>query len=151
VSLPLEESFVVSVDLAPAIEIGITARGLRRIIPITGGIVTGPRITGRVLAGGADYQVVRSDGVTELDARYVLETDDGDRVYVQNEGFRVASPEDVASLLRGEAVDPARVYFRTTPRFEAAAPALQWLTHTIMLCVGERHPESVHLTFYAVG
>lgn len=146
----LEHVFTLSVALAEVIEVGQTARGLRRVIPITGGTVDGPRLQGTVLAGGADSQFIRGDGVTELDARYVVESLTGERVYIENAGYRTASAEDVDRLTRGEPVDPARVYFRTTPRFETAAPSLQWLTSTVFVAVGERDPDAVRIAVYAV-
>jgi hypothetical protein len=42
--------------------------------------------------------------------------------------MRHAAPDVIAKLAAGEAVDPALVYFRTTPTFETSAPELQWLT-----------------------
>jgi hypothetical protein len=72
------------VRIAEPIEIGRTAGNLRRVIPIAGGEVLGPRIRGKVLPGGADYQVMRADGVTDLHARYVIEVDGGELIYVEN-------------------------------------------------------------------
>jgi hypothetical protein len=71
-----------------AVEIGETVAGVRRVIPILGGVVSGPRIQGRVLPGGADFQILRKDGVIELDARYIVESEDGSRIFVQNSGLR---------------------------------------------------------------
>lgn len=146
----LEHVFTLTVQLADVIDIGDTARGRRRVIPITGGTVEGPLLQGVVLAGGADAQFIRADGVTELDARYVIQSTGGDRVYIENTGLRTASADDVARLTRGEPVDPAMVYFRTTPRFETAAPDLQWLTSTLFVAVGERDPDAVRIVVYAV-
>jgi hypothetical protein len=147
----LEYCFTLSIELGPPQEIGQTAPGLRRVVPITGGTVDGPRFTGTILPGGADYQFVRADGVTELEAHYVVENAAGDRVYIENRGYRTASPDDVQRLLRGEPVDPARVYFRTNPRFEASAPDLQWLTRTLFVASAERDPDAVRVHVFAVS
>ncbi|WP_163279680.1 DUF3237 family protein, partial [Enterobacter hormaechei] len=88
-----------------------------------GGTVEGAGIRGRVLPGGADFQVIRPSGLTELQARYVIETQDGALVYVENNGLRFGPPEALERIRRGEPVDPALIYFRSTPRFETAAPA----------------------------
>src|SRR5271165_795019 len=106
------------VRIAEPIEIGYIAGNLRRMIPITGGEVLGPRIYGKVLPGGADYQIMRADGVTDLQARYVIELADGPLIYVENSGVRYGPPALMEKLRRGEAVDPALIYFRTAPRFE---------------------------------
>jgi hypothetical protein len=131
-------------------EIGSVARGRRRIVPIQGGTFEGPGLRGTVLPGGADWQIVRPDGLSELDARYVLQTDAGELVYVQNAGIRHAPPEITKKLLAGEDVDPALVYFRTTPTFETAAPNLQWLTRAVFVAVGERHPNDVIIRVWKV-
>jgi hypothetical protein len=131
-------------------------RGRRRIVPILGGMCEGRErfrelLTGRVLPGGADWQLIHEDGLTEADARYTLETDRGDLVYVQNRGLRHAPPEIMKRLLEGESVDPSLVYFYSTPTFETAAPALQLLTRSIFVGAGERYPSEVVLRFWKVG
>lgn len=136
--------------VATPIEIGRIAGNLRRVIPIEGGEVTGPRIRGRVLAGGADYQVIRSDGVTDLHARYVIETEERGLIYVENFGIRYGPPELMEKLRRGEPVDPALIYFRSTPRFETAAPGCEWLMRNVFVCSGARFPNRVELSFYRV-
>ncbi|MDE2578644.1 MAG: DUF3237 domain-containing protein [Hyphomicrobiales bacterium] len=136
------------VDVAAPVVVGETAQGTRRLIPILGGAATG-RLAGRVLPGGADYQILRRDNVTELEARYVVETQFG-LVYVVNHGLRHGPAEAMERLARGETVDSALIYFRAAPRFETAAAELQWLTRALFLCKGARHPAHVELQFYEV-
>jgi hypothetical protein len=135
-----------SVEVGAPIVVGETPAGLRRVIPITGGTVTG-RIVGRVLPGGADFQILKRDDVTELEARYVIETATG-LVYVVNNGVRSGPKHVMDALARGEKVDPALVYFRAIPRFETSAPDLLWLTRKIFVCSGVRLPDRVVLKFY---
>lgn len=141
-------TLIVQVD-AP-VEAGATPFGQRRVIPLLGGTVDGPLIKGRILPGGADFQSIRSATYTDIHARYMIETDDGDRIYVENTGIRVASAEDIAAIARGEPVDPARVYFRSIPRFETAAPQWQWLNTHLFIGTGARHPDRVELNFYLI-
>jgi hypothetical protein len=148
--LQLERLFRAEVTLAPAQEIGNGPLGRRRIIPITGGEVSGTRLSGRVLPGGADWQIVRPDGVAYLDARYTIETHDGGLVYVRNQGYRYGPPEVVARLAAGEAVDPALYYMRTTPWFETADARYAWLNRTVCVGSGERLAGAVRIDFYAV-
>jgi hypothetical protein len=133
---------------------GLNSRGQRRLIPITGGTVTGPYFSGRVLSGGADFQMVVSDTCADLDARYLLAVTlpDGStaQVFVQNRALRRASAEDTARLLNGERVDPSGVYFRCVPTFEVSHPALRWLTESVFVGTGTRAPEGVQLSFYRV-
>src|SRR6185503_2347554 len=120
------------VQVGAPMELGEVPRGRRRIIPILGGTFEGPNIRGKVLAGGADWQVVRADGLAELDTRYALQTEQGSLIYIQNAGMRHAPPDVTKKLLAGEAVDPAQVYFKTVPAFETSAPELHWLTRAIV-------------------
>ncbi len=143
-------AFELRATVAAPTELGQVATGRRRIIDITGGTVEGPGFKGKVRPGGADWQIVRADGFTELDTRYTIETDKGQLIYVQNPGMRHAPPDVMKKLLAGEAVDPAFVYFRTQPKFETSAPELQWITRAIFVGVGERYPSEVVIRFYRV-
>ena len=147
--IALDFAFAARVTVAPAVELGVTPIGRRRIIPITGGTVEGPRLCGRVLPGGADWQIIRADGTAELEARYTLEAADGALVSVVNRGYRHGPPEVMARLFAGEPVDPASYYFRCSPTFETAAPAYQWLNRTVFLGSGVRHPDAVEIQIYA--
>ena len=139
-----------SVQVSPAIEVGATPAGLRRVIPIVGGTVHGEGWSGVVLPGGADFQRIVSPRMAELDARYVLETTEGERLFVQNRALRVAAPEDTQRLLRGETVDPARIYFRCQPLIETAAERFAWVNERVFVGTGLRLPDRVVLQFYAV-
>ncbi|HEX5738587.1 MAG TPA: DUF3237 domain-containing protein [Hydrogenophaga sp.] len=154
----LEPALDLTVQVAAPIEagdvIGLNSRGKRRIIPITGGTVSG-RINGRVLAGGADFQLVVSATSADLDARYLLQLDDaawaGAHVFVQNRALRRGSPEDIARLVRGDPVDPAAIYFRCAPSFEVSHPALAWMTESLFIGTGARFPDRVEMRFFRVA
>lgn len=141
-------AFQARVELGPVMELGQVPTGRRRIIPIIGGVFEGPGIKGKVLNHGADWQIVRADGLAELDTRYELETDKGQLIYIQNVGMRHAAPEILQKLAAGEVVDPNLVYFRTVAKFETSAPELQWLTRSIVVGSGERHPTHVIVKFW---
>jgi Protein of unknown function (DUF3237) len=132
------------------IEVGAVGHGLRRVIPIIGGTCVARDWSARVLAGGADFQLIVNERMARLEARYVLETDGGDRIYVHNDAVRTAAPEVMARLLRGEPVEPAEVYFRCAPRFEASAPALAWMMERVFLGTGLRRPSEVVMRFFEV-
>ena len=140
----------VEAEVAAPVVVGAGAAGERRIVPILGGRVSGPRLEGEILPGGADFQLIRPDGVAEIEARYAIRLPDGALVYVVNRGLRHAAPEDMARLLRGEPVPPERVYFRTAPAFETASPAHAWLQRGLFVGFGERRPASVLVRVYAV-
>jgi len=124
--------------------------GRRRIINITGGTFRGERLSGKVLPGGADWQVIRADGVAELDARYTLETDDRALIYVRNFGYRHGPAEIIQKLAAGEPVDPSLYYMRTTPRFETGAERYQWLNRIVCVATGARRAAAVELEVFEV-
>ena len=100
------------------------------------------------LPGGADFQLIVNDRLSELDARYVLETDGGDLIYVQNRAIRSGPPELIARLVRGEAVDPAQIYFRCSPSFETASASLAWMAERMFVGTGARYPDAVAMRFF---
>jgi hypothetical protein len=131
-------------------EVGRVFNAQRRVIPILGGQVQGEGWQGRVLPGGADFQLIASDTVAQLDARYVIETDAGDRIFVQNRALRSAPAEVTARLIRGEPVDPALVYFRCVPTFETASKSLAWINERIFVGTGARHPDRVEIRVFTL-
>lgn len=141
-------AFELRAEVGPPMEIGEVPHGRRRIVPILGGTVRGPQFNAKVVPGGADWQLIQPDGFSELDTRYTLETEQGQRVYVQNAGIRHAPPDVMQKLLAGEIVDPKLVYFRTVPKFETAVPELQWIARSVFVGIGERFPAEVVVRFY---
>ena len=142
--------FGVRVIVGPIQDLGQTARGHRRIVDILGGEAQGPKFSGTILPGGADWQVVRPDGTIEVTARYTIKASSGALVYVQNDGLRVAPPEIVARMSKGESVPLDSYRFRTAPRFETAAPALKWLETSTFVGVAARTPDRVVIGFHEV-
>ena len=151
IAMNLEHICDVSVKVAKPFEIGDVGTGERRIIAIEGGALSGPRFNGRVLPGGADFQIIRPNGFTILEARYAVESSDGALVYVENNGVRFGSPETMAQIKRGEPVDPALVYFKSVIRFETAAPQYRWMMESIFVCSGARRPDAVELSIYRLA
>ena len=146
----LQPLFRAEITLAPAQELGEAPHGRRRIIPITGGRVSGERLSGRVLPGGADWQVIRADGTAHLDARYTLETTDGALIYVNNQGYRHGPKAVIERLARGEDVDPALYYMRTTPWFETGDARYAWLNRVVCVATGARRAAAVELEVFEV-
>lgn len=147
--MELKKFATLKVYVDPPQEIGKTGAGIRRVIPITGGSVEGDGWSGRVLSGGADFQVIVNERRAELDARYVLELPQG-RIFVQNRAVRVAAPEVTEKLIKGEKVDPSEVYFRCTPVMETEVEEYKWVEERIFVGTGIRLPDCVELTFFEV-
>ena len=150
-SAPLLRPFAdLRVEVAQPQVVGVVAHGTRRVIPITGGSAQGEGWTARVLAGGADFQLIVHPGYAELDARYVLELDGGDLVYVCNQAVRSGPPVLMQRIAAGEQVDPAQIYFRCLPRMETASKALGWVNERLFVGTGVRHPDCVAMRFFAL-
>ncbi|MEI6202431.1 MAG: DUF3237 domain-containing protein [Enhydrobacter sp.] len=143
-------AFSVRVIVGPIQDLGQTARGHRRIIDILGGTAEGPRFQGEILPGGADWQIVRPDGTIEVVARYTIRSTSGALVYVQNDGLRVACPEILARMSKGELVPFDSYRFRTAPRFETSEPSLKWLETSTFVGVAARTPDRVVIGFHEV-
>lgn len=126
------------VAVAGAQKVGAVPLGNRVIAPIDGGHFEGPRLRGKVLPGGGDWTLLRSDGVLELDLRLTLETDDGALIHLRSFGLRHGPPEVLAALARGEAVDASKYYFRTTPRFETGHGKYLFLNRLLAVASGDR-------------
>jgi hypothetical protein len=146
----LEFAFELLAEVADPTVVGEMPNGTRRIVDILGGTFEGPNLKGVIAPGGADWQMIRADGFTDIDARYTLKTDSGDLIYVSNVGIRHAPPDVIRRLNAGESVDQSRIYFRTVPKFETAAPELQWLTRSIFIATGERYPNGVLIRYWRV-
>lgn len=142
--------FTIHADLADILQLGKTPAGERRIINILGGRVEGSRLMGQILPGGADWQLIRADGIADIQARYTIKSDQGGLVLVSSEGLRHGPPEVIARLARGETVDPALYYFRTLMRFETADPALGWMNRILAIAHGARLPNAVKLDVFEV-
>jgi hypothetical protein len=138
--------------IAQPLDVGETAQGHRRIVPLTGGTFTGPRLNGKLLPGAsADWQIVLPDGTALGDVRYTLETDGGDLLYVQSRGVRHGSAEVLGRLALGEQVDASEYTFRTSTQIEAAAPDLDWLNKGVFISVGGRQATGVIYETYLVA
>jgi len=146
----LEFIFAADVTVAPPLDAGDVGKGARRFIPISGGDVLGPKLRGKVLPGGGDWQIIRDDGVAELEARYSVQTDDGALIFVRNYGIRHGPREVIAALAAGQVVDHSRYYFRGATFFETSATQYIWLMKHIVVCIGEREPARVRLKFYQI-
>jgi hypothetical protein len=133
--------FDLTLDVPGITELGETPAGQRRIAVVRGGRFEGERLRGRVEAApGGDWLLLRRDGVLVLDVRILLRTDDDALIYMAYRGLRHGPADVMAQLARGEAVDPARYYFRITPVFETAAPAYTWLNRIVAVGSGRREP-----------
>ena len=149
-TLQLEFACRLEVELAPIKEMGTGRAGQRRIIPITGGQVSGPKISGKILNLGADWQTIFSDGVAELDTRYALETDDGALIEIINYGFRHGPEEVIKSLAQGDDVPASSYYMRTHARLETGDVRYSWVNRSLFVGTGKREKNRVIIELYEI-
>jgi Protein of unknown function (DUF3237) len=130
--------------------VGDTPVGGRRIFYVKGGSFTGPRARGEVLPGGGDWVVVRRDGVSQLDVRITLRSEDGTLIFMSYRGL-ADIPNDIRTRIsKGEDIPPSRYYFRITPTFETASEKLAWLNRLVAIGVGKRTAAGVIYDIFAV-
>jgi hypothetical protein len=133
--------FEIRLKVPQILDIGDTPLGRRRIAAVAGGTFEGERLRGEVVAAPAgDWLLQRHDGVTVLDVRLLLRTDDGEHIYMAYRGLRHGPAEVMARLAAGEVVDPATYYFRIVPIFETASKKYEWLNKIVAVGMGRREP-----------
>lgn len=138
-------------ELDAPLDLGVTPDGHRRIVPIIGGRASGPRLSGEILRGGADWQIIQADGWVRVEARYAVRSDDGPVVSILSRGVRHGPPDVMARLLAGEPLDPMLYRFRTAVSFEVEeASSLGWLNHLVAVASAIRDPAAVHIDVYEV-
>jgi len=135
-AIKTEFVFEIRAKIAQAIPLGETKDGKRQAIPITGGNFSGTDIKGEIIPGGADYQLVRPDGIIEVNAIYMIKTDDGAVINVENRGI----------------IDPAgeKPYIRTAPKFTAPVGPYDWLNKHLFLSSIHIDPEQPGYVFIRV-
>lgn len=150
-TIPLEHVCDLTIELTRPYEMGACNSGAKRIIPIVGGTAAGERLSGRILAVGADWQTVSDTGIADLDARYAIETADGAVIEVLSQGIRHASAEVATRIAAGEAVPPSDYYMRTSIRLASGHPDYEWVNRSIFLATGGKVGATVSLAIYCVG
>ena len=145
-----EPIFRIHCEVANLVDLGPAPFGHRRVVNLLGGTVSGAKLTGRILPGGSDWQVMAADGALDIHARYTIQSDAGALIQVDSKGVRNGPPEVMARLAKGEDVDPSLYYFRTVMRFETAHPSAMWLNRILALAKGAREKNAVKLEVYEV-
>jgi len=154
ITLKLEHAFDVRIDFHQRWIFGPVAGNLKQgYTSVKQGLVRGPRLNGRVVDySGADWPLVRPDGVVELNAHYMLEADDGARIYIRNLGY-VYAPLPILDPKTGAEIGTRPAYFRCTPYFRAPEGPHDWLNRTVVVGGGERHtnPDYTLFRYFSVA
>ena len=150
----LEHAFSIRMEFGdgPRLRFAPAGRQFQRgFVAVLGGVVTGPRLAGRVLPqSGGDWPRLWPSGLVEFEAHYLLEAQDRTPIYVHNRGLAWSSPEVLARIEAGGAVAPEETYCRITPRFEAPAGPHEWLNRTVFVGIAERRGSHTLFDYYAV-
>ena len=135
-TIKAEFVFEIKARIGEVIPLGETKDGKRQSIPITGGSFSGAGIKGEIIPGGADYQLVRPDGIVEINAIYMIKTDDGAVINVENRGIIDTTGE--------------KLYFRTAPKFTAPVGPYDWLNKHLFLSSIHGDPKQSGYVFIRV-
>ena len=142
--MELRSLLTIEVSVPPVVDLGSFPLGERRVVTFDGGTFEGrDGLRGTIAPGGVDWQLARTDGVIEIDAHYLLVTDEQEPIEVRSTGLRRLTPEVADRIARGEAVDPSEYYFRTHIRLSTSAPRLAWMNERIGVSTGERRNDLV--------
>ena len=149
--MELRDLLVIDVDVHPVDLLGAFPTGERRVVPFRGGTFEGrDGLRGTLAPGGVDWQLARPDGVLEIDAHYLLRTEQGEPIEVRSTGLRKASPEVAERLARGDEVAASEYYFRTHIRLATSAPRLAWMNDVLAVSTGERRVDAVRIHVHEV-
>ena len=140
-------TLLLDVDWASVKDVGETPAGTRRIAQVKGGKFSGERLNGAILSG-ADWVIARPDGVTEVDVRLMLETDDGAFIYLTYQGLLRIKPGDMNRIATGQPVDRSLV---VKAKFECGAERYAWLNDVIAAGVGMQTPTGPGYEFFQIG
>jgi len=136
----LESRFIGSmrIEVERSVHFGVTRSGSRRFDILKGGSFQGPRVHGKILPGGSDSLLQRSDGSYHPDVRLAMECDDGQTVLITYRGIRTASEAVNFRLMAGEHVPYTEFYLRNAVFFETASEKYDWLNRIVTVGVGRR-------------
>lgn len=149
----LDHAFSISIELSKPYWVKPSARGdIRAAIYATEGRVEGPLLNGKIVPmSGGDFPLLRPSGVIDFDARYLIETDDGAIIYLENRGYRwPRTPEIGEKMSRNEPVGFDDYYMRVTPKFDAPAGPHEWMTKHIFVGVAEKLPGANAIHYFVV-
>jgi hypothetical protein len=150
--LRLEPAFGFTALLKPPLQLGSGPYGQRAFFEVTGGEVSGERLSGRVLGGGGDWPLIGADGYARLDVRAQIETADGATIYVSYPGILEFNEKVQTALGSGQGTDWGDQYFRTAPRLETGDERYAWVNQSMFLAEGRVIPgPGVAYQVYRVG
>ena len=141
--MKLEPLMTYHADLKAPVQVGKGPFGNRMIFDLIQGTVEGPRVSGKLLASGADWLLIDDAGIGRLDVRGTLETHDGALIYMQYHGILEMNEKLTAAMVNGDSLDYGDTYFMTAPRFETGDPRYEWINRLVTVGEGRMLPNAV--------
>jgi hypothetical protein len=135
-ALPVEHLCDLSIDLEPG-QVIATALGTRLTFVVKGGRFDGPRFRGDMLPGGGDWVSLGADGISRMDVRATLRTDDGVLIHYESNGILKFPADGRQRLAKGERLSFDETYVRPTPRFETSDERYAWLCAMVTVGYGK--------------
>ena len=139
--MKLVQEFSFNAALGTPMQVGNVPTGMRVIYPVTGGEVSGERISGKLLGGG-EWALIGPDGFLRVDVRAQIETHDGAILYMQYSGLLEMNDAVQAATANGDETAFGDQYFYTNPRFETGDERYAWLNTTFFVAEGRIFPGS---------
>jgi hypothetical protein len=148
----LSGTFVGTLDIeaGESLMLGEVQAGWRRYDVLVGGTFSGPRLSGRIQAGGSDLLHRHGDLTLHPHVRLVVKTDDDALVLVTYEGIRFATPAVSERLAAGEHVPYTEYYLRVTPYFQTSDARYDWLNRLVSVGIGRREGNHVIYEIFSV-
>lgn len=148
-ALPIRHLCDLRVDLETPVAVP-TPRGT--LVPYIGkgGRLDGPKLRGEFLPGSVDWVVIGADGISRLDIRGAMRTDDGALIYFESKGIAKLPPDGRARLAKGERLAFGETYLRTTPRLETSDERYAWLNGLVLVGYNELSAGRIDFRIYQV-
>jgi hypothetical protein len=148
-AMPIRHLCDLQVDLETPIAIP-TPRGT--LVPYIGkgGRLEGPKLRGEFLPGSVDWVAIGADGISRLDIRGAIRTDDGALVYFESKGVAKLPSDGRKRLAKGERLPFGETYLRTTPKLETSDERYLWLNELVLLGYNEMGAGRIDFRIYQV-
>jgi hypothetical protein len=148
-AMPIRHLCDLRVDLETPLAIP-TSRGT--LVPYIGkgGRLDGPKLRGEFLPGSVDWVLIGTDGISRLDIRGAMRTDDGALIYFESKGIAKLPPDGRTRLAKGERLAFNETYLRTTPRFETSDERYLWLNGLVLVGYNELSPGRIDFRIYSI-
>lgn len=147
--MKLNPLFRMQITLGKRYPIGPVPKGRRSVLALEDGIVSGPKINGKIMPVGGEFELIDAEGVYHVNVRLVIQTDDLANIYVQYFGVAQLNPAAISKIQNQQTIDFGETYFVTQPRFETSHEKYAWLNNVMAVAEGRSTKDGVDYLVYA--